>query len=476
VSGQRRAPGVGSAPRLIIVSNRVAMPTKKGAAAGGLTVGILAALKEQGGVWFGWNGKLTDKETPVPEIVSRGKIDYATIALNKTDFEQYYNGYSNKVLWPVCHYLLDFIRYNSSDFDGYKRVNALFARKLATLLRPTDVIWVHDYHLIPLASELRAAGFRNPIGFFLHVPFPSFEALRAVPGHPFLLRSLCSYDVIGFHTPRDLEAFKNCLREPIVDAEAGEGNRIRVPGGELIADVYPIGVDVDEVVELAGQAQDSKAMRQMLASLSGRELVIGADRLDYSKGLTQRFLAYERLLEKYPGSRNSLVLMQIAPPTRTGVRTYGEIRSELEQTSGRINGRFSETDWVPIRYLNKGIDRKTLMGLFRHAAVGVVTPVRDGMNLVAKEYVAAQDPEDPGALVLSSLAGAACELDRAIIVNPYDRDDVADGIAHALNMPLQERRERHAAMLNVLRHNDITAWRTRFVDALVGPGSRAASG
>ncbi len=460
--------------RLIIVSNRVAMPKKRDAAVGGLTVGILAALKDHGGVWFGWNGKLAQAESPAPEIVRRGNIEYATITLNKTDHEQYYNGYSNKVLWPVCHYLLDFIRYESSDFDGYKRVNALFARKLASLLTVTDIIWVHDYHLIPLASELRAAGCDNPIGFFLHVPFPSFEALRAVPGHQYLLRSLCAYDVIGFHTPRDLAAFKACLLEPIVDAEAGAGNRIRVPHGELVADVFPIGVDVDEIIGLAGQAQDSKPMRQMRESLSGSALVIGVDRLDYSKGLTQRFLAYERLLEKYPNAQNNLVLLQIAPPTRAGVRTYDEIRSQLEQTSGRINGRFSETDWVPIRYLNKGIDRKTLMGLFRHAAVGVVTPVRDGMNLVAKEYVAAQDPDNPGALVLSSLAGAACELDRAIIVNPYDRDEVADGIAHALNMPLQERRERHAAMLATLRRNDITAWRTRFVDALVGRGGQAA--
>jgi trehalose 6-phosphate synthase len=453
--------------RLIIVSNRVAMPKKKGAAAGGLTVGILAALKDQGGVWFGWNGKLTDAETQAPEITTRGNIDFATIPLNETDFEQYYNGYSNKVLWPVCHYLLDFIEYNSADFDGYRRVNALFARKLASILKPTDIIWVHDYHLIPLAAELRTAGFDNPIGFFLHVPFPSYEALRAVPGHAYLLRALCAYDVIGFHTPRDLEAFKTCLREPVVDADVGTGNRINVPGGELIADVFPIGVDVDGIIALAEEAEDSRSMRTMLDSLNGRELVIGVDRLDYSKGLTQRFLSYERLLEKYPNAQNNLVIMQVAPPTRTGVRTYDDIRKELEQTSGRINGRFSETDWVPIRYLNKGIDRRTLMGLFRNAAVGVVTPVRDGMNLVAKEYIAAQDPDNPGVLVLSSLAGAACELDKAIIVNPYDRDEVADGIAHALNMPLEERRMRHAAMLETLRRNDITAWRTRFVDALL---------
>jgi trehalose 6-phosphate synthase len=453
--------------RLVIVSNRVAIPKRHGGSAGGLAVGVLAALRDHGGMWFGWSGQLTDGSAGDPEIVTRGKIDYATISLNEKDFEQYYNGYSNKVLWPVCHYLLDFIRYYAEDFEGYRRVNGIFALKLAGLLRPDDIIWVHDYHLIPLASELRAAGIENPIGFFLHVPFPSYEAFRAMPGHEYLLRCLCSYDVLGFHTQGDLAAFQTCIREPIVSAEFLDRNHVRVGGGEFIADVFPIGVDVDEIQALAVEAQGLKQVQNMVQSLGGRSLMIGVDRLDYSKGLVQRFLSYQRLLEKYPNAQKNVTLMQIAPPTRTGVREYDEIRGELEQASGHINGRFAETDWVPIRYLNKGVARKPLMGFFREAAVGLVTPVRDGMNLVAKEYIAAQDAEDPGVLVLSSLAGAACELTDAVIVNPHDRDDVADGIATALNMPLKERRKRHAAMMEVLRKNDITAWRTRFVDALL---------
>lgn len=462
--------------RLIIVSNRVAMPKKDGGAAGGLAVGILAALKDQGGVWFGWDGKLTQREAEGPNVVRKGNIDFATISLNEDDFEQYYNGFSNRVLWPVCHYLLDFMRYRAADFDGYRRVNSLFARKLAALLEPDDVIWVHDYHLIPLASELRTAGIDNPIGFFLHVPFPSYEALRAVPGHEYLLRAMCAYDVIGFHTPRDLAAFETCLREPVVDAEFLSDHVIKVAGGSLIADVFPIGVDVDGVGKLSKSAANSKKVREMVRSLNDRELIIGVDRLDYSKGLRQRLESYERLLEKYPNAQNNVTLMQIAPPTRSGVRAYDEIRSELEQTSGRINGRFAETDWVPIRYLNKGLARKPLMGFFRNAAVGLVTPVRDGMNLVAKEYVAAQDPDNPGMLVLSSLAGAACELTEAIIVNPYDHDAVADGIAVALNMSLDERRERHAAMMQTLKTNDISAWRGRFVAALMKKASKSEQG
>ncbi|MFK7957179.1 MAG: alpha,alpha-trehalose-phosphate synthase (UDP-forming) [Lysobacterales bacterium] len=452
--------------RLVIVSNRVAKPKKGGAAAGGLTVGILGALKDKGGMWFGWSGQLTDRETRDPQITREGNIEYATVDLNEKDYESYYNGFSNRVLWPVCHYLLSFIQYEASDFDGYRRVNAVLARKLAALLKPDDIIWVHDYHLIPLAAELRAAGIENPIGFFLHVPFPSYEALRAVPNYDFLLRALCAYDVVGFHTDRDLACFQEAVTGAEVKAKLVGNKEIEVGGGRLVADVFPIGIDVDELQELAADAQSMGKVKRLKRSLNKRQLMVGVDRLDYSKAITQRLLSYERLLEKYPNTQSLMVYLQIAPPTRTGVRTYDEIRAEVEQTSGRINGRFAEADWVPIRYLNKGVERKRLMGYFRNASIGLVTPIRDGMNLVAKEYLAAQDPNDPGVLVLSTLAGAARELPESILVNPYDRDAVADGIATAINMAVEERRDRHASMLETLRRNDIVAWRSRFVKAL----------
>lgn len=454
-------------PRLIIVSNRVALPKRGAGTAGGLAVGILAALEDHGGVWFGWNGKLTDDTPGDPEVIRRGKIDFATIDLNSREYEHYYNGYSNKVLWPICHYLLNFVQYDGADFEGYRRVNSLFAQKLTPLLKPTDVIWVHDYHLIPLAAELRDAGVANPIGFFLHIPFPSFDAFRAVPGYEYLLQSLCAYDVVGFQTGRDLFTFQRCVIQPVVGATLADHNRIHVSDRSFTADVFPIGIDIDTTRLMANQAQKLRNVQRMRKSLDGRELIIGVDRLDYSKGLTQRFRAYERLLEKYPRVRNNLVYMQIAPPTRTGVRAYDEIRFELERAAGSINGRFAETDWVPIRYLNRVLDRKSLMGFFRNAEIGLVTPIRDGMNLVAKEYVASQNRRKPGMLVLSSLAGAAWELKEAVIVNPYDLDDVADGISTALSMPVAERQERHDAMMQTLKRNDITAWRTRFVDALM---------
>lgn len=452
--------------RVVAVSNRVASPAEGDKAAGGLAVGVLGALRAHGGLWFGWNGELTPGETHEPEIEEHGNIRFAGIDLNEADFQGYYNGFSNKVLWPLFHYLLTFIEYRRADFAAYLRVNTTFARKLIPLLESDDVIWVHDYHLIPLASELRKAGVDLPIGFFLHVPFPDFDVLQVLPDRNYLLRALCAYDVVGFHTERDVASFRIAVSEPEIGGEVLEDGNIRVGGGVVRADVFPIGIDVDGLIEFAREAQSESEIKRTLQSLDSRRFIIGVDRLDYSKGLEQRFRSYARLLEKYPETRGTVSYTQIAPPTRVGVRTYDEIREKLEQTSGEINGRYATLDWVPLKYINRGTNRKVLMGLFRIADAGLVTPIRDGMNLVAKEFVAAQDPEDPGMLVLSTLAGASYELKDAVLVNPYDVDDVADGINRALTMPLNERRHRHANMMSILRKNDIAAWRDRFINAL----------
>jgi trehalose 6-phosphate synthase len=271
---------------------------------------------------------------------------------------------------------------------------------------------------------------------------------------------------VGFQTERDLASFREAVSQPEVGATIDTEKRIAVADGILHADVYPIGIDVDGVIDFSHESQKDPEVSRTTEGLAGRQFIIGVDRLDYSKGLEQRFRSYERLLEKYPETRGTVSYTQIAPPTRVGVRAYDEIRTSLEQTSGAINGRFATLDWVPIKYINRGVNRKTLMGLFRLARVGLVTPIRDGMNLVAKEFVASQDPDDPGVLVLSTLAGAAHELKDAVLVNPYDVDEVADGINRALTMSLDERMKRHAKMMTVLRQNDIVAWRDRFVDAL----------
>jgi len=466
--------------RLIAVSNRVADPST-GKTAGGLAVGLLAALRKQGGVWFGWGGKTCHGEPKDPTVIRRGKVSYATIDVDESEFEEYYNGYSNGCLWPLCHYMLNFFHYERRFGHAYQRVNALFARKLRPLLQADDVIWAHDYHLIPLAGELRNAGVENPIGLFLHVPFPNIDVLRTLPGHRLILDMLTRYDVIGFQTGSDVRSFVEGLaRVGFLEARLGY-DRFRACGREFTAAAFPIGIDVPGVIQMSERAVTSATVRRVEDGLVGRELVIGVDRLDYSKGLPERFRAFGELLANYPDTRGRLVFMQIAPPTRSGVRAYQDIREELEQLAGNINGRFAEPDWAPIRYLNRGFSRSMLMGMFRISRIGLVTPLRDGMNLVAKEFVAAQDPDDPGALILSYLAGAAEELDAAVIVNPYDTEGVAEAIQRAANMPLGERQERYRSMMGQLRLNDIGAWTDRFLTALeavrakTNPGSRTSS-
>ncbi|HJP37529.1 MAG: trehalose-6-phosphate synthase [Gammaproteobacteria bacterium] len=453
--------------RLVAVSNRVAQPTIESKSAGGLSIGVLSALKEHGGVWFGWNGKTTDGEPGDPKIEQVGNITYATIDLNAVSFDKFYNGFSNTSLWPICHYLLGFFRFDRREYEEYRHVNTLFANKLLPLLQPDDIIWVHDYHLIPLASELRLAGIKNPIGFFLHVPFPDIEVLRVLPVYTQLLRNLCAYDVIGFHTPGDLAAFNEAINQKEIGGIHKADRRNNSPDRHFRADVFPIGIDVDNCYKLASTARQSDNTKRMIHHLHDRNLIIGVDRLDYSKGLEERFRAIERLLQNYPENRGQVSYIQIAPKTRAGIRAYDDIRHTLEQATGEINGEFADIDWIPIRYLNRAFDRPTLMEFFHEASVGLVTPIRDGMNLVAKEFVASQDPDNPGVLVLSLLAGAASELTDAVLVNPYDIDGVANGIQVALTMPLNERKERHASMIEILRRNDITTWRTHFVDALM---------
>ncbi len=460
--------------RLVCVSNRISLP-RKSAAPGGLAVGVLSALKRTGGLWFGWGGETIDEQPGDPDLHIRDGVTYATVQLQQRDFDLYYNGYANQVLWPLFHYFLRGMRYNVEERDAYEGVNRLFAQKLVPLLGSRDLIWVHDYHLIPLGRLLREAGVRRPLGFFLHIPFPNIEMLRVLPPYAELLRDLTHYDVLGFQTENDLRGFHSGI-EHLFGAEAIRGDgRVRIGDRVIRAEVFPIGVDVATVQNEAVEAMSSDVVRRMYDSLMGRQLMIGVDRLDYSKGLVERFSAYQHFLETYPDNVGRITYLQIAPLSRSDVKAYVEIRQSLEQATGRTNGRFADTDWTPIRYLNRNFPHAMLMGMLRSAHVGIVTPLRDGMNLVAKEFIAAQNPDDPGVLILSNLAGAARELGSALLVNPYDSRAVGHAIQAALSMPLPERRERHAAMLQTIRRNDIAAWSRRFIEALEkcdGSGSR----
>ena len=451
--------------RLVVVSNRVAPVDETKPTSGGLTVAVLAALKRSGGIWFGWSGEVADVPGEVVTKVRSGRLTYATFDLSTQDHEEYYNGFANSTLWPLFHYRLDLANFSRRNYAGYRRVNAYFARKLIDLIEPDDIVWVHDYHLIPMAEELRRAGISNRIGFFLHTPLPPLQLLLALPEHRELMRSFFAYDLVGFQTEADRRGLLDYAIQEAGGEMAGE-TVFRALGRTASAEVHPIGVDTDNIERAAAGAAAARYSARMRTSLGGRRLIVGVDRLDYSKGLPERFVSFGHLLGAYPANRNRVSLMQIATPTRAGVPEYEEIRRTLETLAGHINGEFADFDWVPIRYLNKSFARRTLFGLLRAAQVGLITPLRDGMNLVAMEYVASQQPSDPGVLVLSRFAGAAHSIPGALIVNPYDAEGVAEAVQQALDMPREERVERWQSNMETLRRNDVGRWRETFVSRL----------
>ena len=452
--------------RLVVVSNRVALPGEN--RAGGLATGLLAALSERGGLWFGWSGRSVNVDSGALHEAQDGPIRYLTMDLSKNDLDSYYNGFSNRALWPLLHFRLDLVDYDRRKREGYWKVNRLFADTLAPLLRDDDTVWIHDYHLIPLAALLRERGVACRIGFFLHVPVPSADLIQALPDHRSLFSALYSYDLLGFQTRRDVDRFQSYVRlfggGTLIDSDwikAPDGRRVRTSA-------FPIGIDTEHIARQARSAASNKPVRDLRQSLQHRKLAIGVDRLDYSKGLPERFHGFERYLQRYPQQKGDMTFLQIAPVSRGSVNEYRKLRGDLERLAGHINGGHAEADWTPLRYVNQNYAHSTLTGFYRQAAVGLVTPLRDGMNLVAKEYIAAQDPENPGMLVLSLLAGAADELKQALLVNPHDLDGVADAIATAANMPLAERIERWRAMMEHLRTHDIHRWRRDYLLALEG--------
>jgi trehalose 6-phosphate synthase len=457
----------GSKGRLVVVSNRVPLASSSAApAAGGLAVALKAALKARGGLWFGWSGKISEESPFAPQWGTFGSLTYAVCDLSRRDIEQYYRGFANQALWPICHYRLDLADLSECNAAAYFRVNEQFAQQLYKILRRDDVIWVHDYHFIPMARVLRELGCVNRIGFFMHIPWPGPEVASALPTYQRIVRSFGAYDVVGFQTETDTDNFRDC----IVSANAGRvasGDWCEIDGRRMQVSAFPIGIDTEAFAKEARAAEQSMTVKCTLSSLEGRDLIIGVDRLDYSKGLIQRIEAFSTFLERSPqAARARVTMLQITPKSRSEVPEYARLQRELAEEAGRVNGTLGDVDWTPLRYINKTMSRSALAGLYRIARIGLVTPLRDGMNLVAKEYVAAQVPDNPGVLVLSQFAGAAHELKSAVIVNPYDIEATATAIARAYAMPLEERKDRWNAMMKVLRANSIHDWTAHFLRAL----------
>lgn len=438
--------------RLVVVSNRVPPPRERNQLAGGLAIGLKEALADQDAVWFGWSG--AQDAAPGPRTATTttvGRVTFATIDLTPAEFKGFYQGFSNGILWPLLHYRVGLMEYRREDLESYLAVNQLYAETLAPLLRPEDTLWVHDYHLFTMGSALRELGVRNRMGFFLHIPFPPPALFAALPGGRDLVRKLAAYDVIGVQTDQD--------RDQLNDALAAVGVERR-------ARTFPIGIDPAEFARQAVKAAGKSEARRMRESLGDRALILGVDRLDYSKGLPERFRGYDKLLRRFPEHRNKVTFLQVAPVSRGEVAEYRALRRALDELAGRINGEHGEFDWIPLRYMTRAIPRATLAGFHRLARVGLVTPLRDGMNLVAKEYVAAQDPEDPGALVLSEFAGSAPSLPGAIMVNPHDPDEIAEALHKALGLSRAERRARWQTMNEAVHRDTASAWGKSFLRAL----------
>ncbi|KIC51885.1 trehalose-6-phosphate synthase [Tateyamaria sp. ANG-S1] len=448
--------------RLIVVSNRI--PTEA-EPSGGLVVALHDCLTAQGGVWIGTSG--TPVKTPEPELrqIAEGAYTRMVFDISEDEHEGYYLGYANSVLWPLFHRRADLMHVQPEYADHYMAVNTRLADMLADFAQPDDLLWIHDYHFLPLAALLQERGVTCRIGFFLHIPFPVVSDILALPQANDLKDWVAAYDVFGVQTEGDVARVMAHYRDDPDATFDTQGRMVALEDG-VAPRHFPIGIDAQDFAALALAQADAVPLAMTL----GQKLVLGVDRLDYSKGLVHRFDGFAAYLEARAPDTPKATLLQIAPPSREDVDAYKDIRTELEQAAGMINGAHAELDWTPIRYIRRNVERDTLASVYRRADVAMVTPLADGMNLVAKEFVAAQDPDDPGVLILSHFAGAAEQLTDALMVNPYDAAEVGEAVQTALTMPLAERKARHARLLENVMTENIAWWTRSYLGALRGTG------
>jgi len=450
---------------VVVVSNRVARIQADEPIAGGLAAALLPMVRDSGAIWVGSSGHSSDAaRDSFARIEPLGTGALATVDMPAKHYRGYYEGFANSALWPALHSRPDLIQVTAEDYASYSEINAFMARALVRFATPEAAFWIQDYHFLALGADMRRLGIERPLGFFLHTPWADRRTITAVPHHAELVHSMLAYDLIGFQTVEDRQNFQDYLQSEM-GLNVVDGTVASEWGLTQLA-TFPIGIDVDEFSSRAAKAINRSEVTRLRDSLHGAKLVLGVDRLDYSKGLANRMRAFDRMLEIEPSLKRDVSLLQVAVPSRGNIKAYRELKAELAALVGEINGRHGEVDWMPIRYLNKGFSQLTLAGFYRLARVGLVTPLHDGMNLVAKEYVAAQYPFDPGVLVLSSFAGAAKELDAALLINPHDIDGMARQIATALNMGLEERRERWQSMVRKLKAASVKSWFTDFLHTL----------
>ncbi len=462
----------GGKRRLVVVSNRV--PARVGwetggkakrQAVGGLVSALYPVLQERGGLWFGWSGKTAPHhENTTPRIHRLGSVDLVTIDLSEDEVNGFYLEFSNRALWPLFHGFPNYVKSSQDNYRTYQRVNHRFASNLFRFLRHNDLVWVHDYHLIPLGTELRRLGWSGSLGFFLHTPFPPVDILTTFPGAESILDNLMDYDLLGFHTQRYCRNFVEAAR--IVMGENFDGHTCSRGASSVRVGAFAIGIMPGAFKDWASSSESIRYGKQLRQIVRGRRIVLGVDRLDYTKGIPERLLAFERLLQRYPSWHGRVSMIQISVPSRTCIPEYGAKKHEVDQLVSRINSCFSAADWTPVHHLYRSYSQDILSAYYREADVCLVTPLCDGMNLVAKEYIAARTG-DPGVLVLSRFCGAAEELREALIVNPYDIDGTADAVRQALEMPLGERRVRLRALDRRVKSHTGQTWCKQFLAGLV---------
>ncbi len=460
--------------RLVVVSNRVSIP-QGGSKAGGLAVALNALMERQGGLWFGWSGRTSADAVAerAPQLVQHGSVQYATVDLSPDELEFYYNGFSNATLWPLLHSLPEQMHFDRGSLQAYRAVNERLSDVLVPMLRAGDTIWIHDYHLLAMASALRTRDVTAPIGFFLHTPFPSPDMLGSLPEASIFIRDLLAADLLGFQTANDAENFAASAQR-IAGATRLAGGVLQLGRRQIRIGAFPVEIEPAEFAQMAEAAYDAPDTQRLRRSLDGQSLILGVDRMDPTKGLRHRLAGFRRLLETRPQWHRNTSFLQIAAESRQDVDAYQDLRGDLERASGSINSSFSAPDWVPLRLLATSTSREAIAGFMREARVCLVTPLRDGMNLVAKEYIAAQDPEDPGVLVLSKFAGAARQLGAAILVNPVDPDEIADALDAALRMSRPERQDCWNACWEAIRDTSALDWGRSFVAALDRAGQEHA--
>ena len=454
-----------------MVSNRVPSatdldPSVKGAGAvGGLVSAVRASLIRTGGLWMGWSGRTAPRrlQTGPSVSASNGPVELATIDLTNDEANLFYTGFSNRTLWPLLHSFIERTQIRHDTYRTYRRVNRRFARALMSVIHKDDVVWVHDYHLIPLAHELRQMGWEGRLGFFLHTPFPSHDVLTTLPWVEELLSNLVSYNLIGVHTRR----YERNLIDSLWTVLGGNwnGSTFEYRGKTTTVGAYPIGIDPGAFRK--GALASDLSLRGMLGLPEEVKVIVGIDRLDYTKGIPHRLRSFEIMLDHHKELHGKVTFVQISNPSRARVPEYIREREAVERLTGQINGRFSEGSWVPVRYLYRQFSQSDLAAFYRDADVNMVTPLRDGMNLIAKEFIASQ-VDEPGVLVLSQFAGAAAELNDAVIVNPFDADGMAEALYEALEMPLGERHRRWERMNQIVWRHTASWWSETFTRDLCG--------